>query len=432
MTMTNALSKDRTKNAGRRKLQVSIAAVSLLAGCSNGTAPTSPALPPPVPSNATAYIGTQAPGLWTMSVDTAQNLFSYQSQAAGAVAVSGGLLTRNGVLDFGNASGAALGRAVAQPAGGALLRPGGESTYPVAMVQQSGCVPVTGSLRYIYARIMNSVRQGAEQSDTGYGTFVVSASSDATTWNFTDLHNYVLTSFSSGYAAGTENGSDPGSFAATCSATDKQGAVTASANDAFPVDSTNSPSLPTFHFNPGGAFIEDRNNGISWAGFVMPQAAIKSSDVRAQTYRGFVFEGTPSAPIDTRTVAFAAPGSGTATLAGGVFPNEDLTAIPLQQYTMALGTPDASLNGVFPNAKFTAQDVNAYCSTVALSDPSVTESLDVNGNAVCTALGVAVVGQIGGKYVVYFISRDGTKQVGADGITGANSSYVIQFYLYQQ
>lgn len=420
------------KRFERGRLQLSVSAAVLLAGCSSGTTPPITPLPPsPAPSNATAYVGTQAPGLWTMNVDTTQNVFSYQSQATGATTVSGGLLTRNGVLDFGNTAGVSLGRAVAQPAGGALLRPGGQATYPITMVQQSGCVPVAGKLRYVYAQVQNNVAEGYSfDSDPGYGTFVVSTNADATTWSFADLHNYVLPTYG-GQPAGIENGHDPVLFSAACSASDKQGAVTVAANTTFPVDRAGSVSLPTFHFNPGGAFVQDRSTGNSWVGFAMPQAAIKPSDVGAQTYRGFVFEGTTTTPIDTRAVAFSTPPAAGPTLVGGVFPNDDLTAIPLNEYRITLGAQDSTLNGVFPNAVFTAVDVNGYCATAAAGQPFVKVGFDSGGSEICTATGVALVGQVGGKYVVYFTSRDGTKDPGGQGL-GANYPFVIQFYLYQQ
>lgn len=430
MDMTNPQLKNRRKNARRRKLQASFAAVSLFAGCSGGTPPSGPALPPPpAASNATAYIGTQAPGFWTFNADTTQNVFNFQSLASGSTQVGGGLTTGNGVLDFGNSQGVSIGRAVAQPAGGALLRPGPEATLPVAMVQQSGCFPVTGKLRYIYAPVLNStfIHEGQNATETGYGTFDVSTSTDGTSWNIGDVHNYVLTSLTGGsFTAGTENGLDPVSFAATCETTDKLGTITAAANPVFPADSSGQPSLPSFHFNPAGGFVEDRTNGTSWVGFAMPQAAVKPSDVGAGNYRGFVFEGTTLTPVDTRAVAFTTPPTGSATLTGGVFPNEDLTAIPLNEYSITLGAQDSTLNGVFPNARLVVIDVNGYCAAVAANDNSVTVGFDANGNEVCTAAGVAVISQLGGKYVVYFTSKDGTKE------PKSNFSYAIQFYLYQQ
>lgn len=436
--MTNVHPKDRNKHVRQRKLQVSLAAVSLLVGCSTGKTPGGASLPPaPAPSNATAYIGTQAPGLWAMSIDTTQNVFSYQAQAAGALTVSGGMNQKNGVLDFGNASGVTLGRAVAQPAGGALLRPGGEFTSPVEMVQQSGCLPLTGKLRYIYAGVLNGIHAASSfDSDPGYGTFVVNTSSDATSWSFANLANYALPTLGGGGSVatvpGTENGQDPSIFSASCSTSDKQGAVTSTANASFPIDpNTNSPSLPTFHFNPGGAFVEDRSNGSSWVGFAMPQAAIKPGDVGAQNFRGFVLEDSTTTPIDTRTVAFTTPPAAGPTLVGGVFPNDDLNAIPLNEYSITLGTQDSVLNGVFPNATLTVVDVNAYCAQAAGADSSVKVGRDASGTEICTAAGVAVIGQLNGKYVMYFTSRDGTKDPGGSGV-GATESFVIQFYLYQQ
>lgn len=412
----------------QRLLQTAMAGVGLLAGCSGGgvTLPSSPLPPVPAASNATAYVGPQAPGYWTLSVDDTQNVFSYQPLSGATT--SGGFALTYGILDLGNLQGVSLGKAVAQPAGGALLRPGGTATFPVTMVQQSDCIPVTGNLRYIYAALLGqTLQEGQNVNSTGYGTFVVSTSSDGTSWNFSDVHNYVLTELQGGaFAAGTENGSDPATFSAACSKNPTTGTVAADANPAFPPDSTGMPSLPSFHFNPAGAFVEDRSTGESWMGFAMPQAAIKPSDVATGTYRGFVFEGITSTPVDTDPVAFAGPSSNASTLQGGRFPNDDLTQTPGTEYNITLGTQSSTLNGVFPNATLTVADVNGYCASVALNDNSVTVGFDANGNEICTAAGVGVISQVSGKYVLYFTSHDGTRE------QGGTFSYAIQFYLYQQ
>ena len=110
----------------QRLLQTALAGIGLLAGCSGGgvTLPSSPLPPVPAASNATAYVGPQAPGYWTLSVDDTQNVFS--DQPLSGATTSGGFGLTNGVLDLGNLQGVSLGKAVAQPAGGALLRQLGE------------------------------------------------------------------------------------------------------------------------------------------------------------------------------------------------------------------------------------------------------------------------------------------------------------------
>ncbi len=422
------MQKNKSRSQPPRRVQVLFAGAALLAGCSSGHSnqPNSPLPPAPSPSNATAYIGTQAPGFWSLSLDNTQNVFSYQ--AASAVATSGGFATTNGVIDLGNLKGVALGKAVAQPAGASLLRPGGPAAFPVTMVQQSDCLPIAGNLRFIYAGLLGqTLQKGENVSSTGYGTFVVSTSADGKTWNFSDVHNYVLTGLNGGaFSAGTENGDDPATFPAVCSSTGGTGIVAASANPAFAPDTTGMPALPSFRFNPAGAFVEDRSTGVSWMGFAMPQAPIKPSDVATGTYRGFVFEGTTPTPVDTRPVTFAAPAVAGSTLQGGAFPNDDLTQTPGSEYNITLGTQSTTLNGVFPNSTLIVADSNGYCANVALNDPSVTVGFDINGNEICTAAGVGVISQVSGKYVLYFTSHDGTRE------QGGNFPYAIQFFLYQQ
>ena len=66
---------------------------------------------------------------------------------------------------------------------------------------------------------------------------------------------------------------------------------------------------------------------------------------------------------------------------------------------------------------------------MAQNTPAVQPGFDANGNAICTAAGVAVVAQVDGKYVLYFTTEDGTSN--PNPLT-ANHAYLIQFYLYQQ
>jgi hypothetical protein len=436
--MRQASRRNERVRLSRASLQVAVAITGLLSGCSGGSPsqllPVSPLPPPPQPTNTAAYVGSQAPGYWDFTVDTTQNLFSYQALSGGVPAQSGAFTVTSGVLSLVNGQGVPIAKAVAQLGGGAMLRPGDPTAAPVAMVQQSDCFAINGNLRYIYAALPGQVPLTASQTNTGYGTFVVSTSSDGKTWNFGDLHNYVLTTFAGGpLAAGTENGRDPVTFSATCASSHGQGTVSADPA-AFPVDQTGVPVLPAFHFDSAGAFVEDRSTGVSWIGFAMPSAAIKASDVAAGTYRGFVNEayvysvppGPPiTVPADARPVAFAPMATGSSTMTGGAFPNDDLTQTPGSEYTITLGTQDSTLNGVFPNAQFTALDVNAYCAATAQNDPTVQVSFDANGNEICTALGVGVVSQVNGKYVLYFTSNDGT-------ISNNPRAYVIQFALYQQ
>lgn len=406
-----------------------LGAASSIAGCGGSHVASSgnPLPTPPTPSSTSAYIGSQDPGYWSLTVDDTQKAFSYQALTYLAPARSSNFVLTDGLLNLGSFNGVPLGQAVEQAGRSAILRPGDNTAFPVAMVQQSDCFAVSGKLRYLYTALPGQpVQESGNQQSTGYGTFVVSTSSDGKSWNFEDLHNYVLTQLSGGaLAAGTENGQDPESFSGTCSTTNGQSTIVADPKSPFP-----SQQPPTFKFHPAGPFVEDRSSaGITWVGFPMPPTPVSASNVMSGKYRGFVYESTDVTPIHTRPVAFAQKTDGSTGLVGGAYPNDDLTETPSSQYTLALGTEDSALNGVYPNATFTAADIYGSCASVALQTPQVKTSFDANGNLICMAAGVAVVAQVDGKYVVYFTSVDGTPD---PTNTTAFFAYVIQFYLYQQ
>jgi hypothetical protein len=406
------------------------AVISLsLAGCSGSSVPPSSGLPtPPAPSNTSAYIGSEDPGYWTFITDDTQKAYVYQQ--AGAASTSGNFAVTSGLLDLGNANGVSLGKATEQAGATAFLRPGDNTAFPIPMTPQSDCFAINGKLRYIYTALPGqAVQTDGNALNTGYGTFVVSTSGDGTSWSFEDLHNYVLTELTGGsFTAGTENGQDPESFAAACKSTNGLGTISADASAPFPSAASGKPAAPTFHFHSAGSFVEDRSTAFTWMGFAMPAAPISVSDVISKNYSGFAYENNGISPVHTRPVIFAQL-TGTSVLTGGDFANDDLTQTPGSEYTLALGQQDSALNGVFPNASFTAYDTYGTCGVVAQSTPAVQPGFDANGNAICTAAGVAVVAQVDGKYVLYFTTEDGTSN--PNPLT-ANHAYLIQFYLYQQ
>jgi hypothetical protein len=238
------------------------------------------------------------------------------------------------------------------------------------------------------------------------------------------------------FAAGTENGSDPQSFSASCTSSNGLGTVTAASGSSFPADAAGQVLLPVFHFHPSGVFVQDRSpaaipqspGSFAWVGFAMPSAAISGSDVISKSYRGFSYESTDFSQIHSHAVAFAQAANSGSTLVGGTFPNDDITQTPGTTYTISLGTESPTLNGVFPNARFIAGDIYGTCGLVAQNVPSVQAGFDANGNPICTAAGVGIVSQVGGKYLLYFTSNDGTPNPSSL----ASHAYVIQFYLYQQ
>ena len=415
----------------RRRKEASVCGVGFLAavtalatgcGSSNGVAPVS-SLPAPSPvTNTSSFVGSQYPDVWTFTTDDTQKAFTYQNEAASSAPSSGNFESINGMLDLGNSGGVPLGKAVEHADRAAMLRPGDNTAFPIPMIEQSDCFALNGKLRYTYASFPGQgVQTSGNSTSVGYGTFVVSTSSDGT-WNFEDVRSYGLSSLS---GSGAENGTAPEVFPATCST--KNGASTiAVGSGAYFASNT---AAPTFSFHPAGTFVETGTPDYPWFGFVMPSSAISATSVVSGAYSGFLYESTNLNSIHTQPVAFTiSTGSGNA-ITGGVFPNDDLTQTPGAEYTIILGQQDSVLNGIFPNARFIAQDVNGTCNVVAQNTPSVQAGFDANGNAICTAAGVAVIGLVDGKYVLYFTSIDGTlNPPGSSGV----SAYVIQFYLYQQ
>jgi len=356
-----------------------------------------------------------------MTIDDSQKAYTYQSLTPPATSQGSFFQATNGILNLGNVKGVALGKAVELPGRAALLRPGDNTALPVPMVQQSACFAITGKQRYIFSVPPPSTSTSFYQA--GYGTFVADTSSDGSAWNFEDLHSYALTSYIT--SVGTENGQNPVAFSATCSGKNGQSIVALS-----PTASFNNQPIPSFNFHPGGPF-EASSASSTWVGFAMPSAAVSPAAVATGSYAGFVYELNDYTSVHTQPVAFAAL-AGSKTLTGGVYLNDDLTQTPGGEYTITLGTQDPALNGVFPNATFTAYDIHGACSLVELAQGSqsvVHASFDVNGQAICTALGVATVSSFEGKYVIYFTSYDGTP-ISPNGL--ASNAYPIHFFLYQQ
>ena len=412
-----------------------IAAVS---GC-GGNSTVNPLLDPPslptTPAAATSntYLGTQSPGIWSLTLDDTHSVFSYVPVTVPAPATQGNFALQSGIVNMGtSAAGTSAGMAVERTARAATLRPGDNTTAPVAMVNPSGCFPVTGRVRFTFAGFQAAQPNGNTNSfDSAYGTLVVSTNTDGTSWTIGDQRQYELTTFGNSDTPGVQPGtltfSDaPLEYAATCTTTNGIATITAAANPVF-------ESVPTFRFNAAGYFVQDRpiaTNSASnpdsnaYVGVAMPTAPLSSAAIVAGSYRGFAFEpGAPGIPA-TQPVRLDQLGS---SLNGGVYPNDDPSATSGTEITIKLGPQDSVLYGVYPQATLTKSDPAGNCPVVNHNQGTsmLKSGFDANGIPTCTSQGVAVVGNPDGKYVIYFTALDGTS-------TDSDNAYVLQMYLYQQ
>lgn len=414
-----------------------VAAMLLFAAVSGcgGNSAVNPLLDPPslptTPAAATSntYFGTQSPGIWSLTLDDAHSVFSYVPITSPAAATQGNFGLQDGIVNMGStAAGASAGMAVERTARISTLRPGDNMTAPVAMVNPSGCFPVTGRVRFTFAGLQATQTYGNKNSfDSAYGTLVVSTSTDGTSWAIGDQRQYELPTLgSSGVQPGTLTNTDaPLEYSATCAETKGVATITASANPVF-------QSLPTFRFNSAGYFIQDRpiatnstanQDSNAYVGVVMPSAPLSSSAITAGSYRGFVFEpGAPGIP-STQPMRLDPLGS---KLNGGVYPNDDPSGTSGPEITISLGAQDSVLYGVYPQATLTKSDPAGNCPVVSYNQGITFQTgFDANGIPTCSSRGVAVVGNPDGKYVIYFTALDGTS-------TDPDNAYVLQMYLYQQ
>ncbi|MBB5055585.1 hypothetical protein HDF16_000254 [Granulicella aggregans] len=424
---------------------IALAVTSGFLGCGTGapdnSANLSPLPPVITPASTTTYAGVDNPGYYSVILDDVQKQFSYQAITFPAAAQAGYFNETDGVMNFGNTSGAQRGLAVEQPGSAGVLRPGDVTAFPVPLVAQSDCFAIIGRLRYIYLTMGPHAASGtADESSLtpAYGTFTTSTSTDGKSWTFGDNHGYQIPYYGAG-SAQTENGTDPLTYAATCASSNGVGTIAANPSAVFVTPQDSPASNPTFHFNPNGLFVEDRSPTQAPAmtrsalygeiGMAVPNFPISTTDLATGTYRGLVYEFDPSSDSRTHAVSFTPPTDKSSTLAGGMYANDNLTQTPATTYTITLGTQDAALNGLFTSAQLSVLDPNGVCPRVAQdagTAPFIKAGFNPSGSPVCLSRGVAIASKIAGKYVIYFSSYDASNSGSAD------VTQLIQFYLYQQ
>ena len=412
----------------------------LLSSC-GGNGAVNPLLDPPVlpgdPSTSVSntYAGTQSPGLWLLTLDDGQKAFSYVSAAtASSKPVQGNFAVEDGIENFGSTStGVSAGMAVELDGRSAALRPGDNTMSPVSTIDPSGCFAVSGRVRFIYAGLEAASSDGFTNGfQEAYGTLVISTSTDGKTWQIGDQRQYALPNFSAPTPGTLTSSSAPLEYTATCSTGKSGTTITADANPVF-------TTPPTFVFNSAGYFVEDfpakqATDSFAFAGVEMATASLSAADITAGSYRGLVYE--PGAPgVPTTQPMRLDPLTGTKSLTGGVYPNDDPTKPAGSEYTITLGGQDSALFGVFAKSTVTKSDPSGECQVAYDADlnnnpnltPPVQPGFDVNGVPTCSTQGVAVVGKPEGKYIIYFTSIDGTTSQSSDG-----NAYTLQMYLYQQ
>ncbi len=443
----------------------SLALCFLAIGCAgsngSGTINIPPGLPIPAPpSTANNYIGTQSPGLWSLTLDDTQDAFSYQAltyPSSPNIPTSGNFIDLAGYIDFAQPGAQSNGYALEIPSRAVILRPGANTVPPVLAVQQSSCFPIGGNVTFQFVYIPTGTQPtgGPGSVFPTYGTVAAGTNVDGSSWSFGGqvLYQFPFTLGAPGATtvppntpsiATNENqaGYLP-TFTATCSVTSGQAMIAAPAN----VNSFNSGyTVSTNYFiGSSGFFIEDQSPTTkanaqpappAAVGVVRPSAPLTTSSVVAETYLGFIYENglangvqiTTTSPIGFGQVVV---GSGT-TMSGAVFANDDVTQIPLSpvipspipgapptggtplaNVIINLGAQDSVNNGLYPLATITIPDPTQRCvpNSATGNNSLGIPGQDASGNETCTFNAVAVVGNPENKYAIFISSYDATTGV---------------------
>jgi len=368
-----------------------------LAGCGSqphNVSPTS-GLPPSTPAaSSNAYIGTQSPLNWTFTVDDNQNAYSYQSlptDSSRPAASSGTFVPQNGFLNLG-----AAGLALEISGAGAILRPGDNTTAPVAMVEQEGCLALTGQQRYLVQGMVRTTSP-VTASPVVYrrGDLVASTTSDGKTWSFADAEyvDYKGNQISLLY----QGRPSASSFTGKCAAA--KGASSVS------IDTSGAYLLPTtFRFGSAGMVVADYTTSTgpkvfshaAAIGFAQPQYPLTVQLLASASYRGFQVEYSTASV--TQPVSFGPAVDGSVALNGGTYPNDDVTQTADSSALFVFGSQSSSINGLFAKATMTVLDPKGGCAlnNVSQADLGVTPS----GIPTCRLHLSTMVGQVGGKALI--------------------------------
>lgn len=383
---------------GLGSLAVALTTMFLLQGCASGggsnSATTSawpPATPPPT-SQTNTYIGTESPGLYTITIDHTKNSYSYQDLSTNSSPVSGTFTTAaNGflALSMGGYALEMLSRAVVLvpmvPNAPTIQNAIFGITSPACQV-----VPEKTPFEYLgMASRYYEVGGGTTEQVIGSGLVYGSSDTSGANWNFGGEQQYEIATLGTAYTP------TPDPFSATCAA---NSAGQALVQTAITVPS----SIPAnFIVGPTGFFIEDRYStnsqqpdGVSFIGAAAPASPVSLSTLAGLTFTGIqlqVGEGSGGAPgggqpqLVSFTSAQDSSGKSIA-LTGGAFPSNDPTQTPGSDVSIDLGAQDSNNNGYFPSA------------SAKLSDGTVFAPAGTYG-------GYALVTSAGGKYTIFVITQ---------------------------
>jgi hypothetical protein len=343
------------------------AAVALLmAGCGGGSSTSStatwPSTTPPATSETNTYIGTQVPGLYTVTIDHTGNTFSYQDVSTSSATVSGTFTTdASGFLALSTG-----GYALEQLSRAVLLLPptvssgNGEVTpasVPIFAINAPSCqvIPTRTEFEYIappdeyFGSITNTAYSG--QRSVNSGLVYASTDTKGADWNFGGELQYAL-----GGSSGTAT--IPDAVSATCSA--GSGSSSSLVQSTITVPSS---LAANFAIGPTGYFVEDRyaSDGISFIGAVKPSSAVDLGQLSGTTFLGTESQaatGPTGVPAVYPPSLVSFTSSASSTLTGGAFPSNDPTQTPAANYTIKLGTQDPVNFGYFPSATITETCTN--------------------------------------------------------------------------
>lgn len=384
---------------------------AVLTGCSPRPYTVSPTsgLPPTAPaSSSNAYIGTQSPLNWTLTIDDKQNAYSYQSlptDGSTPATASGTFVLQSGFLNLG-----ATGLVLEIPGAGAILRPGDNTTSPVVMVEQEGCWALTGKQRYLLQGMVTTA--GATDFIYRRGDLVASTTSDGKTWSFADAEYFDPNGDQISLDYNNLGVNSPNAFTGTC--------ATAHGASSVSIDTSGAYNFPTtFRFGSAGMSVVDYKNSTSAMGFAQPLNPISTKSLAAASFRGFQVEY--SSTTVTQPVSFGPALDGSVALNGGIYPNDDVTQTADSSDLFQFGPQSSSINGLFASATMTVLDPQSGC--VANNRSAADIGLTPNGIPTCRLHLSAMVGQISGKTVIVASGID---------FTVLSNPPDIQFYLIQQ
>jgi hypothetical protein len=398
--------------------------------------------------------GNFSGGVWNITFDPATSYFDYNdddnlrhSTAAGGDPLNGSFTTSNDIVDLTFSTAAkkqaiadggkgVAGYAVTLPGEGLLIRTGSSSIDVVGNSPSTLIAAASSAVcpAFTSAETFNFVAQGTTNyQDTvvhvAYGSVKITPNA-SDSWSFSNFSMYDL----SGNSLSPTPIQD-----ATCASTE-EGYVLASPTTEVAVGSGSSidyfPLQITTGVSPSGLLVVDPGNDlystyltyfdqtatgpVGLMGVVQSSAALNVSDMVGKTYAGF--ESDPLSQMGTIAVVFSTnAGTGTA-IKGGGFPSDDITQQARTDTTLDLGAQSTQTPGLFTSVTLTQPDTYSLCAGTSSA------SQDSHGEPTCIFYGVAVAGQVDGKYVIFTNINDPT----AKNSNGATPLAAINLVLYQQ